>query len=359
MTVKTTYLSKSTTIEDYAHLEKDRNRVAIAKFIRERFLERYFQPLQIDDGRKHGFCTMAICCLLIEALESFWSGWSDTKKLSRDAFESFFCRCQKLKPPLGALYQYSDAFYENVRCGILHQAETRNGWRIRRIGKVFDESEKIINATEFLNELSRILLAYCTRLEAAEWNDELWRNFRKKMKAIIKNCKSADISQGDQNSVQYFAYGSNMLFSRLRSRAGSANKIGVGQLKDYRVVFNKQSADGSAKANLLHSSGDQTWGVLYRIARADLRKLDRAEKDYSRMSVSVIGPNGKTMDAITYVSNKIARVQQPLSCYKQLVISGAQENDLPQAYVSYLKSISSLDGEGLRPNLCLGFNRRG
>ncbi len=70
-TSKNVKLSKNVTINEYLHFEKTQNRERIAEFIKERFTERYITPLKVDAEKKHGFCTMAICCLMIEAFESF------------------------------------------------------------------------------------------------------------------------------------------------------------------------------------------------------------------------------------------------------------------------------------------------
>lgn len=74
-----TLLSNNVTISDYLKIEKEKNKTEIVKFIRARFSERYITPLRCDPGLKHGFCTMAICCLMIETLESFWRGWDNSK----------------------------------------------------------------------------------------------------------------------------------------------------------------------------------------------------------------------------------------------------------------------------------------
>ncbi|WP_298819514.1 hypothetical protein [uncultured Chloroflexus sp.] len=59
-------LSSSMTITRYRELEKQQDRNAIADFICQRFIERYITPLRGDPDEKHGFCTMAICCLMID-----------------------------------------------------------------------------------------------------------------------------------------------------------------------------------------------------------------------------------------------------------------------------------------------------
>lgn len=181
-----TLLSSSVTISRYLELEDRGDREGIADFVRERFSERYIVPLR--GGQKHGFCMMAICCLMIEALESFWQGWPDTKKRSKKAFRFFFERCARQSSPLGIFSEVADDFYEGVRCGILHQAETTKGWRIWRKGPVYSPERTTINATKFLNEMEKALAFYCNTLRDSPWDSEVWQNLRNKMKAVIENC---------------------------------------------------------------------------------------------------------------------------------------------------------------------------
>lgn len=54
-------------------------------FIRRRLFERYVEPVRALDlhkdtlDRKNGFYMMAVSCLLIETLVSFWRGWETTE----------------------------------------------------------------------------------------------------------------------------------------------------------------------------------------------------------------------------------------------------------------------------------------
>ena len=71
-------LSKSTTRTRYREMETAKNRTGIADFIRERLTERFIDPVDSTPReQKHGFTTMALSCLLVETLESFWHGWPD------------------------------------------------------------------------------------------------------------------------------------------------------------------------------------------------------------------------------------------------------------------------------------------
>lgn len=141
--------------------------------------------------------------------------------------------------------------------------------------------------------------------------------------------------------VLYFAYGSNMLSERLCSRVLSAKAIGCARLEDWRLVFNKRSIDGSAKANLIESLGDTTWGVLYEIDAQDLERLDRVEGGYKRISVRARKSDGETVEAVTYVSAELTDEQIAYDWYKDTVITGAREHNLPQEYIAYLERLPS------------------
>lgn len=125
-------LSSSVTIAQYREFERNRDRTAIADMIKQRFTERYITPLRGDARRKNGFSLMAISCLMIETLQSFYEGLADTQGKSREAFERFF----KENIEFTIFSPEAVSFYKGVRCGILHQGETTLGWRIQRKGPI-------------------------------------------------------------------------------------------------------------------------------------------------------------------------------------------------------------------------------
>ena len=168
---------------------EDQKKSVVIEFVRGRFTERYVTPLRAipvkPKNLRNGFCTMAICCLMIEALESFRRGWKKTPN-GELAFCSFFNNSDNLKD----FRSHAADFYKHVRCGILHQAETTGGWRITRLTSepLFDSATKRVNATKFHNEIRKSLDQYCIALEQAAWNSELWKHLRSKLDTICKNC---------------------------------------------------------------------------------------------------------------------------------------------------------------------------
>jgi len=124
---------------------------------------------------------------MIETLQCFKEGEPETPPRGHSKlFERFF----EDNPVFQIDEEIGENFYKEVRCGILHQAETKKGWKICRHGPVVSVGTKTINATKFLRELKNSLDKYCEDLKATEWDepDGLWCNFLQKMHALIKNC---------------------------------------------------------------------------------------------------------------------------------------------------------------------------
>jgi hypothetical protein len=92
-----TWLSTRVTVEAYRRMELESDREKIADFIHRRFRERYIIPvLAVGPEEKNGFLIMAISCLLIETLETFYQGWESTEPIKKQpgksklAFQLFF-----------------------------------------------------------------------------------------------------------------------------------------------------------------------------------------------------------------------------------------------------------------------------
>jgi hypothetical protein len=121
---------------------------------------------------------------MIEALESFVQGWL-TNGRSAKAFREFFARV----PAFAAFHSRSAEFHEHVRCGILHQAETTAGWRVRRDEPLFNEPAMTINGRAFIGALEAELGRFCDELKTADWDGKPWLPVRRKMDTVMDNCR--------------------------------------------------------------------------------------------------------------------------------------------------------------------------
>lgn len=177
-----TKLSSTVTVEDYTKMVEVQDKEKIANFISERFTERYIAPFS-NNKQKNGFSMLAISCLMIEALESFRQGWPNSDRKSALAFCYFFDRSTNFHELKG----YCQEFYKHIRCGLLHQAETTGGWHItRKKNTLFEKDTKTIDATLFLEKVGLEVEAYANELKESEWNSQLWKKTRVKLKHICK-----------------------------------------------------------------------------------------------------------------------------------------------------------------------------
>jgi len=198
---------KEVTVARFCELMADeqKNRKEIAQFVYDRFHQRYLLPFEILEREapkgKSGFAQMAVCCLMIEAMESFRNGWNDTmddakdEKCEKIPGRKIFCNFFSHFDDLKEFQEIGSEFYRSIRCGILHQAESQNGWRIVRTKGVplLNVDNRTINPTIFRRRMKKALQAYCDELKSG--NETVWEQFKTKMAYIILNCKLEPIEK--------------------------------------------------------------------------------------------------------------------------------------------------------------------
>jgi len=147
-------------------------------------------------------------------------------------------------------------------------------------------------------------------------------------------------------SILYFAYGSNMLSSRLIARCPSAKVIGIAAAESHALQFSKKSIDGSGKATLVKQSlSTQTPGVLFEIdapERDALDKFEGAGKGYDRIDDFKIETQDKTISATTYLATKTYNDLVPFDWYLALIIAGALEHRLGEEHADRLRAVDNL-----------------
>ena len=148
-------------------------------------------------------------------------------------------------------------------------------------------------------------------------------------------------------TMLYFSYGSNMSSRRLLERAPSATFLSIATLKEHRLRFHKKSRDGSGKCDAEHTANpnDCIMGVVFIMSASDKRELDRKEClgfGYKEKTVTVMLENGDRIEASTYLAVETDAALNPYSWYKEHVLRGARENNLPHDYISIIENIRSL-----------------
>lgn len=149
--------------------------------------------------------------------------------------------------------------------------------------------------------------------------------------------------------VKYYAYGSNMLLSRLRERTPSAKLLTTGMLFEHQLMFHKSSYDGSGKCDAYKTDKDcdYLYGVIYEIPKSEKQELDIAEGlgiGYEEKTVSIYVESKKIIiEAVTYYATEIESSLKPYHWYKSFVLQGAIENALPEEYIDSIRKIESID----------------
>lgn len=147
--------------------------------------------------------------------------------------------------------------------------------------------------------------------------------------------------------MKYFAYGSNMSLNRIRQRVKSALALGTFFLKDHELKFHKHGRDDSGKCDAYYTgiNGNTVFGVLYQIDKSEKVLLDRAEGlgyGYEEKEVNVSDGRGNVVRALTYYATNINTLLLPFTWYKEHVLIGAREANLPQEYIAGIEAIHAV-----------------
>jgi len=143
--------------------------------------------------------------------------------------------------------------------------------------------------------------------------------------------------------MKYFAYGSNLLPSRIQQRLGPIVSIGNAILIDHQLNFSKVSSDASGKCTIWPFAGQSVYGVVYDLALESKNLLDEIEgvgKGYESVMYDIAG-YGECFAYVAqapYIANNIA----PYEWYKQLVLEGCRFHSFPTEYIKMVESFDSI-----------------
>jgi gamma-glutamylcyclotransferase len=154
------------------------------------------------------------------------------------------------------------------------------------------------------------------------------------------------LSGRPSDTVWYFAYGSNMHHSAFRERRRmQPSEWRIGRVKGYRLRFNLEGRPPgkAAPANICPDPDGEMWGVLYRITRRELLRLDATEgvpgRHYRHVLVSAEDPGGNIVPAVAYMARGKEADGSPSLRYITLLRDGARAHGLPETWVRYLESV--------------------
>ena len=147
--------------------------------------------------------------------------------------------------------------------------------------------------------------------------------------------------------VWYFAYGSNMHDSAFRERRRiHAFEWRAGRIAGYRLRFNLEGRPKgkAAPANIRPDPEAEVWGVLYRITRRDLLRLDASEgvpgRGYRPTWLVAEDMDGNQVPVVAYCAEGKPADGTPSLRYITLLREGARAHGLPAQWLQYLDAVA-------------------
>jgi hypothetical protein len=183
----------------------------LLRFIKARFKERFFRPISYlkqapGNLQGYGFAIIALCSLLVESLQSFRDGlpsthYDELRHLGRynppaefeipriewpkngaEVFQRFFRTYRGLFTGVDGL-----TFYLSIRCGLLHQTQTKNGWTLRTGQKfMWNSSKRILDRDAFAESIEDAFKSYVKELEHSQMDHPVWQRARRKIWWLIR-----------------------------------------------------------------------------------------------------------------------------------------------------------------------------
>lgn len=149
---------------------------------------------------------------------------------------------------------------------------------------------------------------------------------------------------GDE--IWYFAYGANMHESAFHERRGMRpEEWRAGRITGYRLRFNLEGRPRgrAAPANISPDEEAEVSGVLYRLSRRELVRLNASEGipgwRYRPLWLAAEDIGGNSLSAVTYIADGQDRDGNPSLRYISLLREGAWAHGLPAHWISFVESI--------------------
>ena len=127
-----------------------------------------------------------------------------------------------------------------------------------------------------------------------------------------------------------------MSSERLKERIPSVWSVTTARLNNYRFICNKIGGSRVCYANIEYDENSHLYGVIYKLKPDDFNTLDIYEGNYQRKEVKV-ETNSKEINAITYISEYTGDNLQVDDWYKEHILAGAREHQLPEEYFQTIR----------------------
>lgn len=97
-------------------------------------------------------------------------------------FEAFFSENATLLPGVDG-----GEFFRAIRNGLLHQAQTKNGWTINtQQSQLCDSAQKMIDRDRFAQALFDAFKKYLSDLQQSNWTADIWQKAARKIWWLVQ-----------------------------------------------------------------------------------------------------------------------------------------------------------------------------
>ncbi|WP_396633421.1 hypothetical protein [Maribacter sp. R86514] len=190
-------IAKGIGYKDYLKLnlsdyENDDWMIAIG-YLEKRLTDRFIEPadqlikLESDKNaidKKYGFAVLALDCLLLETIQSFYEGISNSSGKSKALFIQFLQNRKNFKEYFKTELD-AVKFYKDFRCGILHQGQTGRDTKVWSVGDLILKNNGFVIVNRHLfHEKIKIELEEYIKILRTKSDTGLLDNFKIKMDFI-------------------------------------------------------------------------------------------------------------------------------------------------------------------------------
>ena len=159
-------------------------------------------------------------------------------------------------------------------------------------------------------------------------------------------------------AVLCFAFGADLDPGTRSARAPGHRVVGLAALRDHQLSFPRfsQEWDGGVASIQTHH-GDTLWGIVYDVSEAALVELDHTEgfrgpadphnvAERQVLLVELTRPDDGSVPRRLRVYTYLPRTSNPSppsERYREAIVRGATEHDLPEEYIARLRAIPTVE----------------
>ncbi len=157
------------------------------------------------------------------------------------------------------------------------------------------------------------------------------------------------VFDGNPRRQYLFAYGSDMFEAQIRQRCSKPVMVVTACLAGHSLGFFGHSEvwDGAVET-VVPAPGRKLWGVIYELTFMDAQRLDvwhDARLDgagsFFHYPARVVDAAGQAHTVLLYKKDILGMPLQPSREYLDVIIQGALERGLPEAYIEELRGIQA------------------